>query len=548
MTELVNEFVRNADHTDRPPPIKARFFFTSPYAIDDPLSPLPPPTTTAKPGYQQPPRPFSSFDSDALETAWLALRKEIHKVTKAEIPLGSLMRRESSEPQPIRTNIERRAKEIIDAQRYGAGAQSVSHGSGSGESTPSSSMRERGSSLSAGGQGTVANPFIRAPSRKKLDVTRSERSNSRPKAQPTDSYEWEDETQSKSSVSPRPPTAEKKSLGPNKKVAVGVSRLHEVVMPELQMEPIYWSPLNDAAPVIRATWFYKENMYPVEADVANMLEAGYVALQPWTQTWRDELNSAVEVGAFGEEKILHKLWPDKAPSRPSTARGSDSISNLPLDEPDPEKERRGSVVIAGGVVDTATGTIDVDNKASGTASYGRDGRSRQYAQCGVIYANKREAYILRPNLQPSNYYGRKPLASYIRKGKDIGVPVIRGFNAATWEKLHPAKKTAQVAQAMEGTSSAEAGAPPSSRQKLDPNFGLSQRPLVTDLVLVIHGIGQKLSEKVESYHFTFAMNAFRREVNVELGSDAVKPRLRKDMGGIMVLPVRITRSRFTFNR
>ena len=92
------------------------------------------------------------------------------------------------------------------------------------------------------------------------------------------------------------------------------------------MEPIYWSPMNDLALVIRGTWFYAENMLPVETDVANMLEAGYIEMKPWTETWKDELNSAVEVGAIGEMKILHKLWPErhkKSSSRPSSAREQD---------------------------------------------------------------------------------------------------------------------------------------------------------------------------------------------------------------------------------
>lgn len=40
-------------------------------------------------------------------------------------------------------------------------------------------------------------------------------------------------------------------------VAVGVSRLHKVSLPMLQMKPIYWSPVNDIAIVTRATWFYR---------------------------------------------------------------------------------------------------------------------------------------------------------------------------------------------------------------------------------------------------------------------------------------------------
>lgn len=42
-----------------------------------------------------------------------------------------------------------------------------------------------------------------------------------------------------------------------KEVAVGISRLHMVSIPALQMKPIYWSPINDVSVVMRATWFYR---------------------------------------------------------------------------------------------------------------------------------------------------------------------------------------------------------------------------------------------------------------------------------------------------
>jgi len=40
-------------------------------------------------------------------------------------------------------------------------------------------------------------------------------------------------------------------------IPVGISRLHNVSLPVLQMKPIYWSPVNDIAIVMRATWFYR---------------------------------------------------------------------------------------------------------------------------------------------------------------------------------------------------------------------------------------------------------------------------------------------------
>lgn len=60
-----------------------------------------------------------------------------------------------------------------------------------------------------------------------------------------------------------------------------------------------------------------------------------------------------------------------------------------------------------------------------------------------------------------------------------------------------------------------------------------------EYVLIVARIGQKLSERVESFHFTHAINAFRRQINLELESDAVKPWLRKDVGGVIVLPVKL---------
>jgi hypothetical protein len=204
---------------------------------------------------------------------------------------------------------------------------------------------------------------------------------------------------------------------------------------------------------------------------------------------------------------------------------------------DPEKERNEIAATAGDLIDVATGPDGPDNKAAGIASYGRDGTVRRYLQAGVIYADEREAYLLRPSLQPSDYYGRRPIASYIRKGRSIGLRVVRGFDQEAWDKLHPPKKGEVAARAYEGVSTSQGGAALEYRQQVDATIAASERPRVTDLVLVIHGIGQKLSERVESYHFTYAINAFRREINVELGTPEVKASFRPEMGGIMVLPV-----------
>lgn len=74
-----NPFIRRASTiSDLPPKIAARFFYSSALPIDDPLSPLPPPSTNSTPS-KVAPLPFSHHDNAALEEAWQNLNKEIGK-------------------------------------------------------------------------------------------------------------------------------------------------------------------------------------------------------------------------------------------------------------------------------------------------------------------------------------------------------------------------------------------------------------------------------------------------------------------------------------
>lgn len=583
MTSGATQYIREVLHSaEAPPAIPVRYFYTSPLAIDDPLSPLPPPATGSSTARRQPPRPFSEYDNEAINETWLDLRK---KILKHNEELGEKRKSVDGPSTPTYSAVMRlkrkrgesasgeellgpsQGKEIPSGRASGMGRYSRSAEMGE-ENSPSSSSVPLPATLSTSMRAlaldpnegsprtenaTTGMPFTRLPERGNTSSARASASLEEqrpPGPQVTDSYNWDEEMEpALPGIKDKGPSRrpQKPSVGPSAKVPVGVSRLHHVAMDaeSIRMEPTYWAPVSDIAQVLRGTWFYKATMMPVEVDVANMLEAGYLELRPWTETWKDELNSAIEVGALGEMKILHKLWldiPKPADNRPATANQMLSTpgmtqSNLPEETPDAEKERRTMLEHVCDMIDISTGPEGPDNKAAGDSEYGHGGRKNLYRSAGVMYASETEAYILKPALQPSNYYGRRPLANYIRKGRSIGIPVVRGFDQAAWNKLYPPKKSALSQQAKHGVSSSHSGAPPFQRQRSDPALALSDRPQVTDLVLVIHGIGQKLSERMETFHFTHAINAFRREVNVELGASDVKRHLRKDMGGCMVLPV-----------
>ncbi|KAK3386971.1 DDHD domain-containing protein [Podospora didyma] len=309
-------------------------------------------------------------------------------------------------------------------------------------------------------------------------------------------------------------------------IPVGISRLHMVSLPVLQMKPIYWSPVNDISIVLRATWFYRDSMLPVEPAVANQLEAGYRELRPWTETWNDELRSALNVGPLGEEKVSHPLWPEVPTGKRRKTR--DDFPQEPPISTDPfcaARCFRGEAA--------AEGTLQPVRPGQNPSTLPPDMKS--YANFHVIYKDASTAFLLKPSLKPSAYYGRKPV-SKIMKGVTVGIPVVRGFDLATWERVtekrtpqQPKENRPEAQGTIPSRSSEQAGCPACLQEKA--------RGQVTDLILIAHGIGQKFAERVESFHFTHVINSFRRAVNVELENPVVKSILRPNQNGIMVLPV-----------
>lgn len=581
-----------------PPNVRPQFFYASSLPIDDPLSPLPQITSSTNRDISKlPPQPFSAKDNAALEEAWQSLQvgsddEDEDYGSEVEMRVGrndarprtshsaksitrkrTRSRRKSSSraigsrpstarshenPHVTLADEEQRSDEDIpvDKKELGMVRSKKRMRSGSDLQEPGSKKRNDEDIMDNEGQESAminvgltaadvqasnmddtfisGRPFARAPSRpdvskykKKSSTTSLTKAADRPRPMfarfdtnkavasaartlsratlEDDTEESEDEEEAKAFV------------------PVGVSRLHLVELPSLQMKPIYWSPVHDIASVIRATWFYKETMLPVEPDLANQLEAGYEYMRPWTETWQDELNSCVENGAEAELKVVHRLWPEDE-QRPSTSRSTATD--------------RGK--IDGEMMTGASGDDGSDQDVQVNMAAAGDGAQIQapkpFKTSSVIYVDEVNAQILRPNLLPSPSRGRRPLGP-IRKGRPIGIAIVRGFDAEAWERLHPSKATPQKRKAQAAAPQSGDATTASSHPECPACKADSEKPPVSDLVFVIHGIGQKLSERVESFHFTHAINAFRRSVNLQLNEDAVKNHLQPDLGGLMVLPI-----------
>lgn len=90
-----------------PPKVNAQFFYTSSLPIDDPLTPLPAPSTSsASAQTKSSPQPFSARDNIALEEAWTTLRE----ARKAKLAQSINKRAEASEASGRATGVPLRER------------------------------------------------------------------------------------------------------------------------------------------------------------------------------------------------------------------------------------------------------------------------------------------------------------------------------------------------------------------------------------------------------------------------------------------------------
>ncbi|KAL2429697.1 phospholipase [Exophiala dermatitidis] len=554
-----------------PPKVKAQFFYVSSLPIDDPLSPLPP--VSADKTTRLPPQPFSVRDNAALEEAWQSFQEsevvsecdknararrnfargvfsfpEFRKTAAAsgnKSPVGQspsiankgtgppeeadvMLDPDSgagSGPKPVDEQELNEDRDLRDQpakhkRRFSPFRHRHKAEERDRDDSPNpvqtNDSRENSSRPNTSSNSNISGrPFARPPSGRDISSA-SAYGGSWPPLDESDLDSSKGRSRTHSSGRDGRKEAQQKKLF----VPVGVSRLHLVELPDLIMKPIYWSPINDTSDVIRATWFYKDTMLPVPADVANRLEIGYEYMKPYAESYQEELQACIENGASAEMKVVYKLWPDEPRlSRPGSAADTKEmdqpLSQESVTEPLPER--------------SVNAAADPRKKPK---------EKRLFATHSVIYTDAKNAQILRPSLLPSDSKNRRPLSS-LRKGRQIGVAVVRGFDRKAWLKIHPDPKLdAKAAYAKVGAYMSQSG-DATTRGQCTSCAACEQEtetPRVSDLVLVIHGIGQKLSERVDSFHFTHAVNGLRREFNVELSTEAVKGNLRPGTG-IMVLPV-----------
>ncbi|KAK9466765.1 DDHD domain-containing protein [Lipomyces arxii] len=253
-----------------------------------------------------------------------------------------------------------------------------------------------------------------------------------------------------------------------------------------KLMPVYWHAMHDTAHVVRATWFLTSSMHiknglphscryasrPItDLSMASNLERGFLEMEPWSAAYISELNAVRETGRPAESKI-----------RIEVADGYGAVYWPLLPE-------------------------ELPRKSASSKSDTRVDKYRRYIPYHTQRAgfkeslvNIREAYavMIPERILVRRFAGRSSgigrgiawvLGAVVERvhSTDVRMPgrgmtgvVKRGFNYKEWARA--------------GGHTPEG---PWTDNKIE------------HLVLVVHGIGQKLSERVETFDFTYAINTFR---------------------------------------
>lgn len=227
----LHKFARPAaDPFEKPPPATIHYFYSSSTSIDDPQAPIPPPAAAGTSSQKLQLQPFSEYDSTALDKAWIELRRNIHDYQE-EKRAKELRDTTSSRQRASSLGVGRPDKEAHDGQaakqasRYGPSHRrhvSESQGRQQGLKQPPTAASDDTSTeedTDQEAQGLTGRPFARAPSRSKLSKSQMA---SLGRAKLTDKTTLEERSK------------EDTESKPSRTVAVGVARLHEVTMPNLQ--------------------------------------------------------------------------------------------------------------------------------------------------------------------------------------------------------------------------------------------------------------------------------------------------------------------------
>ncbi|KAG0145235.1 hypothetical protein CROQUDRAFT_46096 [Cronartium quercuum f. sp. fusiforme G11] len=258
-------------------------------------------------------------------------------------------------------------------------------------------------------------------------------------------------------------------------VPVGLDSLFTVDVRRLRLSPAFWH--GPCLQVFRGEWFYassnKSKFYPCDSELCQELEVAYDHIRPWDLSYADEIRSALQIGTEAEDKLKFNL--------PNF--NHDVIFQSP--------------------------------------SHGR------------IYSTNVSSRLSKKIL--TNFFGS--ISREQQNQYSGGTVVVRGWdNIKKWTKTFNEGFDQETENVNNNNKSASGNNTTADALEEEGEEEGSDKEVST-LVLVIHGIGQKLAQSYETFDFVHACNQLRLECNKVVQSDPRMVKLLKKRR-IQFIPIR----------
>ncbi|KAI8462126.1 DDHD domain-containing protein [Phakopsora pachyrhizi] len=266
-------------------------------------------------------------------------------------------------------------------------------------------------------------------------------------------------------------------------VPVGLDSLFTVDVKRLKLFPAFWhGPRLD---VYRGEWFYASNskskFYPCDPQLSESLETAYEHIRPWDLSYQDELRSALKIGTEAEDKLkVHLQRFDHDVIFQSSTQG-----------------RVYSTAVSSRISKTILTNFFASISRQASSYSGGTLVVRGWDQVLKFNGSLSDSQI--PNDQDPPF-------------EDRPIPISNPKPKATGKNT--TADMIEEEEELENTSSE-----------------------VSELVLVIHGIGQKLAQSYDSFDFVHACNQLRLGCNSVTKSDPKMKDLMKNKR-VQFVPIR----------
>ncbi|MBW0493310.1 hypothetical protein O181_033025 [Austropuccinia psidii MF-1] len=261
-------------------------------------------------------------------------------------------------------------------------------------------------------------------------------------------------------------------------VPVGIDSLFTVDVRRLMLYPAFWH--GPHLQVFRGEWFYassnKSKFCPCEHELSEALEDAYDQIRPWDISYQDELSSALQIGTDAEDKLKVHL------------------SKFDHD-----------VIF-------------------------------QSASQGRLYSTAVSSRISKTIL--TNLFSS---ISSQKAGYSGGTVVIRGWDQVQrWSGI---PNSDELDQSQDKEDSKDHTLPNAATginttaDMIEEEELVDDKVQVSELVFVIHGIGQKLAQSYDSFDFVHACNQLRVECHKATKSDSKVQLLVQDQR-VQFIPIR----------